>query len=315
MSFLLDALRKSELERKVGEVPNLTPDLLPQPVQSKRHSVVLLIIMLVLINIGTLFYVTRLDPQRSGDSMQNPSVPATRDPGNENIEDINPRSVSENAENKKTPAHLRSDIEPRRPEQSVARTKTAQVPTKKPTDTNNNPAASAGATKGSATIPGKRIVDIPEKPSSAPRLAQDRINRSTPSRIKPGNIPTKPLQSAKLGKPSMKPDPRIIDPPERASRQNADLDSEPSKDSIVEPHGRTEIPLLSGMPRGFQREVPSFDINVFVYSEDPEERFVIVNMSKYLTGEKIDNGPEIQEIRPDSLVLNYLGRTFQIKRP
>ncbi|MGH8547043.1 MAG: hypothetical protein ACRERU_00250, partial [Methylococcales bacterium] len=74
MSFLLDALRKSELERRVGEVPSLTPDLPIQhrSTQPKGHPVLLLITVLVLINAGTLLYIASHDRPGPKDPNGNP---------------------------------------------------------------------------------------------------------------------------------------------------------------------------------------------------------------------------------------------------
>jgi general secretion pathway protein B len=100
-----------------------------------------------------------------------------------------------------------------------------------------------------------------------------------------------------------------------AARQPVEIPATIQQTAPVNKPANDDIPLLASLPTDFQREVPSLNINVFVYSEIPEERFVVINMSKYLAGQKLDNGTEILEIRADSLVLEYLGRKFRIERP
>jgi general secretion pathway protein B len=57
------------------------------------------------------------------------------------------------------------------------------------------------------------------------------------------------------------------------------------------------------------------NINVYVYSEDPEQRFVIVDMAKYRPGQRIGDGPLLEAITPNSLVLHFEDRQFRIRRP
>lgn len=73
-------------------------------------------------------------------------------------------------------------------------------------------------------------------------------------------------------------------------------------------------PYLLEMPYEFSLSVPKIKINVFVYAEQPEGRFIMINMRKYLVGQKIDEGMELQEIRADSIVVKYKGKVFQIRR-
>jgi len=56
-------------------------------------------------------------------------------------------------------------------------------------------------------------------------------------------------------------------------------------------------------------------INVFVYSEHPEDCFVMIDMVKYKSGQQIKDAMLLKEIRPDSLVIVYQNREFQIERP
>ncbi len=78
---------------------------------------------------------------------------------------------------------------------------------------------------------------------------------------------------------------------------------------------KKDIPLLSDLPFEFRQTVPKFTINVFVYSQHPEERFVMIDMVKYKPGQQIKDAMVLKEIRPDSLVVVYQNRTFKIERP
>jgi len=107
-----------------------------------------------------------------------------------------------------------------------------------------------------------------------------------------------------------------IEEKKRPAVEVAALHSPPPPTSAGSPrHPAASIPLLRKLPSGFRRKVPTMTINVFVYSKRAKERFVIINMAKYRTGDKIENGPVLESIRPDSLVLRFEGQRFRVKRP
>jgi general secretion pathway protein B len=78
---------------------------------------------------------------------------------------------------------------------------------------------------------------------------------------------------------------------------------------------KKDIPYLFDLPFEFRQTVPNLAINVFVYSQHPEERFVMIDMVKYKPGQQIKDAMVLKEIRPESLVVVYQNQTFQIKRP
>ena len=78
---------------------------------------------------------------------------------------------------------------------------------------------------------------------------------------------------------------------------------------------KKDIPYLVDLPFEFRQTVPNLAINVFVYSQQPEERFVMIDMVKYKPGQQIKDAMVLKEIRPESLVVVYQNQTFQIKRP
>jgi len=75
-----------------------------------------------------------------------------------------------------------------------------------------------------------------------------------------------------------------------------------------------EIPFLSTLDYSFRRTVPVLDINVYVYAEKKQDRFIMLEMTKYFSGQEISSGMTLKEIRINSLVVEYKNRRFQIKR-
>lgn len=60
--------------------------------------------------------------------------------------------------------------------------------------------------------------------------------------------------------------------------------------------------------------LPDLHLDIHVYSEQPEERFVFVNMSKYREQGRLAEGPMVMEITPEGVVLEHLGNGFLLPR-
>lgn len=60
--------------------------------------------------------------------------------------------------------------------------------------------------------------------------------------------------------------------------------------------------------------LPDMHLDIHVYSANAADRFVFVNMSKYTENSTLTEGPSVQEITPDGVVLNYQGTAFLLPR-
>ena len=61
-------------------------------------------------------------------------------------------------------------------------------------------------------------------------------------------------------------------------------------------------------------QLPDMHLDIHVYSSDPEDRFVFVNMSKYKERATLDEGPVVMEITPDGVILEFRGTGFLLPR-
>jgi general secretion pathway protein B len=61
-------------------------------------------------------------------------------------------------------------------------------------------------------------------------------------------------------------------------------------------------------------QLSDLHIDIHVYSETPEDRFVFINMSKYTEGSTLTEGPAVREITPDGVALDYRGTEFLLPR-
>ncbi len=84
----------------------------------------------------------------------------------------------------------------------------------------------------------------------------------------------------------------------------------------------TRMPKKIGAPYATFNELrangtivlPDLHLDIHVYSEQPEKRFVFVNMSRYREQARLAEGPLIREITPEGVVLEHLGNGFLLPR-
>ncbi len=59
---------------------------------------------------------------------------------------------------------------------------------------------------------------------------------------------------------------------------------------------------------------PPMRLDIHVYSDKPDQRFVFVNMRKYREGDQLQEGPVLNEITPTGVVLSHEGNRFTLER-
>ena len=254
MSFILNALRKSEQERQALQPETVTDRiLLHQPPQNRGKSAkffAFLIIGNLLIIAGIVWLVQNNSTQTPDTTAQAISKPL---PAQETR--VKPKAIAKSAQPERPPQKAESKTT------SIAEWAEAQKPEPAP---------------------------LPVEPVITKKPAVDTIKQPAIA-----NKSGLPIQAAPAIAAAVKVEP---EPPETIPVKK-------------------DIPFLSDLPFEFRQTVPKFNINVFVYSEQPEERFVMIDMVKYKPGQQIKDAMALKEIRPNSLVVVYQNRAFQIGRP
>ena len=142
-----------------------------------------------------------------------------------------------------------------------------------------------------------------------PAIASIVAARTTPPPPKPAVV-KKPLPT--LEQPAILPAPPVIRKAEPA------IEMEPARDINAKPAplpAKSDLPFLEDLPSELRRSLPNFTINVFSYSTAPAQRFVMIDMVKYVPGQRIKDLLDLKDIREDSIVVAYNDVTFKIKRP
>lgn len=254
MSFILDALKKSENERQRTMGPSLA-DAPVRRYQSERPWWVIAVGALLIVNLAVLIIVL------------------SRDDGGEAPA---PATVAAPAPAATTP-----------PTQSapVAATPTAPV-------REGNPAVRSLAEEAGATE--DPYYESPE--TSAPGTAGPRY----------------PDLSAAATVPSGPPMVRPVEPPSVAPLDRSQLTSDMRAGQSAAANQEV-LPTATALA-ATGTSLPDMRLDIHVYSNNPTERFVFINMRKYLEGQVLSEGPTLERITPDGAILNSQGLRFLLPR-
>jgi general secretion pathway protein B len=256
MSFILNALRKSEQERRNLEAETLNDKILPvQPLQKSNKTAIFLGFLIIgnLIIIAGVAWFFKNNSNSTAAITTSTAPPAFSAP-----------------ETKIIPKATIKPAQPERPTQKIDLKSTSiaeLIEEKKP-----EPVA--------VPIPVKPI--ITKKPAIDP--------------VKPVVAVTK-AEQIEVVQPVLNDVEKVV----------------PTAADIVPV--QKDIPFLSELPIEFRQSIPKIKINVFVYSQHPEERFVMIDMVKYKQGQQIKEALSLKEILPSSLLMVYQNQEFQIQRP
>lgn len=74
------------------------------------------------------------------------------------------------------------------------------------------------------------------------------------------------------------------------------------------------LPTINEINLTGAQALPELHLDVHVYATKPSDRFVYINMRKYKEGSTLQEGPVLEKIRRDGVVLNYRGLRFILPR-
>lgn len=117
----------------------------------------------------------------------------------------------------------------------------------------------------------------------------------------------RPLSAANapLAESSAIADPPVVETPAIAEQAMPEDFERPATDYL---------PTLTDLRLNGRMQLPDLHIDIHVFAEEPRDRFVFINMSKYKERETLGEGPIVNEITRDGVVLEYRGIAFLLPR-
>ena len=275
MSYILDALKKSERERKRGNIPDLSNTPEPPTQKPKKRSMLpYLIGIVLLINAGLLVWwlvpredqkhITVAESTDQGDMQKQAGMKHVSD-GREGAEETN------------------ADTKPEKQKQEAI--KLAEI--------NQRTKLQISEEGTRKTEPNARLI----LPGSDEVESRETVSPPVPVDIQQ----TEPDQENEFEKQSA------------PGQFNADTTSATEPQQMQEPvpvKGR--LYRKGELPISIQQELPDFRISMALYSDDPDSRVAKINGKTLKEGQFLEEGLKLEEIKPDGVVFNYRNYSFQI---
>ena len=271
MSFILDALRKSEHDRQRQSGPALAevPIAAPKPKSNIWATAAVVLLIVNLIGVGVVLM------RRASQAPAAPPAAAS------------PATTTAPAAAAPTPASpLQATPLAASPPPAAAST-----PTLQPAPA---PSMPPGRNPLEAEVSGRQDIDAGMAASAASVPAGPPAVTSSAAAV-PGGRGTVRYEAIPEGAVS-----RAIAAESHAAPQRA-----PSPAEAALPTA-DELTATSGYP--------PLHLDLHVYSNRPQERFIFVNSHKYREGEALQEGPLVEQITPTGAVLNYRGSRFLLSR-
>lgn len=121
------------------------------------------------------------------------------------------------------------------------------------------------------------------------------------------------LAAARRRQPAAGPGPTDADAPGTTARTTAPLANATESNPATGPAGGVAtLPSLEELQLKGAIELPPLHIDLHVYNDSPERRFVSINMLKYRENERLREGPLVRRITREGVVLEYQGKSFAL---
>ena len=274
MSLILEALKKSEQQRRLGEAPTLGS---PVVATRRRRSLLPLLALLILAVAIVGWWLTRRAPTPAPAA---PSPPAPM----ETMQAPAPAAASKNLP---APAATAKDHAPERPRLTGYATALQKVEQQKRAEALAN--AKHATTPAQPAAPPKPADASGAAPTTAPPAA---ATETAKMHALPTTLPSAASTAAPL---------------------NAKADSATAPAAQPTTEGAA-LPTVWDLPFATRKELPAIDLSMHVYSADPKQRFVVIKGDRHVEGDEVGQDLVLREIRPDGLVLEYKGQTFFFPR-
>lgn len=288
MSLILEALRKSEQQRRLGEAPTLGS---PPPLMRRRRSVLPWLAALIVVAVGVGWWLSRgpasapppapavalaADDQADHRPAQ-PAPPARARPGTQKPLPSPPGDAPD--------AGLESDIKLIDPGNQADRPG-AVLPQTAPTELTRGPRSRPVPEGPSATTPASSAQPNARTREPAPATREPVAPPATPDQAQPAATPS-PAQAAPAASPAA-----------------------PARPAPAPSPATPALPTLWELPYAVRKDIPPIVLTLHVYASDPAARFVVIDGERHAEGDTIVDDLILREIRPEGVVLEFHGQRF-----
>ncbi len=309
MSLILEALKKSERERRLGESPSIGSPIMAV---RRRRNLLPFLVGLIAIGLVALWWLRR---EHAPDATPAPAT-ATQAPATAS-----------------TPLRLRQELR-RRPRRPTPRLSTASrrmrtrarrsrkaAPPRVSRAARRRPARPPGSLREKVES-GELAVANPQllKPGEPVTVRETEAVAASAAALPPAPANPAPAAAPAAPKPGDTMKPPAASPPARSAASAAEPAATPATSVAVPPPAASDnstagdsIKLMWELPYATRRELPEIRLTMHVFASDPAQRFVIINDARRVQGDDVE-GLKLVEIRSDGVVFEREGVRFLYPR-
>ena len=300
MSLILEALKKSEARRQLGEAPGLGT---PFTVARRRRSPLPVILIAIIAAAGIGWYVLRSGPATDA-TMTAPRTNAQQRPGQRANAGANDaaRTAGE------TP--MTSIQAPRSPTPAQPAPRPGLPPGARPM-----PAAGGQAAGASAPRPDMAALREQRQQVLANNAAA--AQTAPPAPTPPAVIGENTAEAALAPKPTM----ASAAPPPNATAVPQPPAAPPAPASAPKPAPSPAaapapiLPKYYELPYNVRKDLPPLNVTMHVYAAVPAQRFIVIDGDRKAEGDALKDGLTLREIRNDGIIFEFRGQQFFFPRP
>ncbi len=79
---------------------------------------------------------------------------------------------------------------------------------------------------------------------------------------------------------------------------------------VIAQNSSADLPTLDSLPADLRQSLPTLHMDVHAYASKPAERFVVINLRRYAIGDSLPEGPQVVDIVPQGVILEFHGTRF-----
>jgi general secretion pathway protein B len=296
MSFILDALRKSEHARERRTLPGLADVAVARAERAKVPRFLIVLGALLAVNLVVLLVVL-LRPAR--DAAPDAAPSATTTPANGGLAPgATVRPVAPAVAD--APMRVARDV------------RSLQDEASEPVDESALPYVEPPPVRRDPTLdPGARV----QRATGAPPVVPDGVQS--------GSVPNEFMRDGQVTSSYGESPGSSVRPPAPAGASpRAGTGATAGRTATVAPPAfgtvpSTQaygVPSINDLSPQATAGLPALGVSLHVYASQPAERFVFLNGRRYQEGAQLAEGPTLERITPDGVILNHRGLRFLLPR-
>lgn len=321
MSYILDALKKSEQERDREPVYEINQPIRPvADATTTRKRWLWLIPALLAVNILLLLW-PETTPDTDSSSVRiidpMPSVPDNLSSTLTKTENLITESARDTKVENITPSS--NDLAPALPSLNPTKTQTTANPVDRTQRYHRNPFAPMPGRIEPEQVALAAPIKHKTKPTQVipspniEKLNRSLLNQALIEQLAPLRDEQSVLPSDTLSFPAAR-NASLINKNISQTAMPEPKDTPQYESAPTTVDNQKHIPLLRELSSTLQRDIPALNVSVHIYTDIPEQRMARINGTMTRQGQQLSNELILEEIRPDSLIFSFRGETFRLMR-